>query len=427
MRRRDLLSLSGAALMLPACSLAHAAAPMSRYWRDVFARMPPAIAALASLPEHAVQLRCVRVARDADGALALRTEDHGLAPERWFSPASVAKLPMALLMAERLSQHGLDQHASIRLAMPPVTGEWPAGEPLQETFRRGLQRTFAVSENIPYNRWYEFLGVDAIHARLAQRGYPHARLIARYASPDPQANRRTGGGVLLAPDGRQVETRAPALGDERVFPFGPVLLGRGWQRGDGGVDPGPHDFSRANFLPLADSLAMLQAFLLPDTVPARRRWRIDGALRMQLLHALGLRPRDADDPRYDEGGHPDGYARWFLVGDGKARYPDGVRVFGKSGQAYGFLSEVAYVVDRAGGAEFMLAAVIHANADGIYNDDRYEYDSVALPFMASVGRAVLEVERLSKPRGPRIAQRQGLAHTFDSADDRRSPYGRIAH
>jgi hypothetical protein len=395
MRRRDFLALSGAAFALPWSSARAGHAP-SRYWQDVFARMPPALVALVSMPEHAVQLRCIRIARSVDDKLRLRTEDHGLAPQRWFSPASVAKLPMALLTAERLSQHGLDEYASIRLSAPPETGEWPADEPLQETFRRGMQRTFAVSDNVPYNRWYEFLGVDAIHARLAQLGYPHTRLIARYASPDPQANRRTGGGALLAPDGREVETLPHAVGDERAFPFGRVLLGRGWQRSDGSIEPGPHDFSRANFLPLADSLAMLRAFLLPDTVPPRQRWRIDGALRMQLLHALGLRPREADDPRYDEGAHPDGYARWFFVGDGKARFPDEVHVFGKSGQAYGFLSEVAYVVDRAGGAEFMLAAAIHANADGIYNDDHYEYDGVSLPFMASLGRAVLETERSAR-------------------------------
>ena len=54
------------------------------------------------------------------------------------------------------------------------------------------------------------------------------------------------------------------------------------------------------------------------------------------------------------------------------------------------------MVDHTGGAEFMLAAAIHANADGIYNDDRYEYDGVSLPFMASLGRAVLETERVAR-------------------------------
>ena len=41
----------------------------------------------------------------------------------------------------------------------------------------------------------------------------------------------------------------------------------------------------------------------------------------------------------------------------------------------------------------MLAASIQVNADGIFNDDRYEYDSIGIPFMAAWARAVLAVER----------------------------------
>jgi hypothetical protein len=143
---------------------------------------------------------------------------------------------------------------------------------------------------------------------------------------------------------------------------------------------------------------MLQAFVSPESVPAAQRWRIDGALRARLLRAMALRPRESASPRYPEVEYPDGYARWFFVGDGTARYPDGLSVSGKSGMAYGALSEVAYVVDRDSGAECMLAASLLANADGIFNDDHYEYDTVALPFMAALGRAVLDVERAAMRR-----------------------------
>ena len=162
---------------------------------------------------------------------------------------------------------------------------------------------------------------------------------------------------------------------------------------EGRIVEGPRDVSRTNFMPLADSLGMLQAFVLPETVPERQRWRIDDALRTHLMRALALRPRESDEPRYDETSHPDGYARWFFVGDGRRRYPDGLRVLGKSGMAYGYLSEVAHVHDADSGAEFLLAASIHCNADGIYNDDRYDYDDVGLPFLAEVAHAVLAAER----------------------------------
>ena len=393
MRRREFLSLSALGLGSVAAPHAVRAALRDRSpWSDVFARMPPALAALVDDPQHAVQLRWVRIARDADGARRYLTHDHGLAPKRWFPAASVTKLPMALLMAEAVQAAGGDADSVLRLNAAPASGEW-SDEPLDDTFARGIDRTFAVSENRPFNRWYELLGGEYIHRRLAELSCPHVRLIARLGSSDLQANRRSGGGALLSADGSVLKRFPAGVAAARRFPFGRVLVGDGWQNDDGTLLPGPHDFSHANFLPLADSLRMLQAFVSPESVPAAQRWKIDGALRARLLRALALRPRESTSPVYPEAEYPDGYARWFFVGDGAARYSDGVSVSGKSGMAYGSLSEVAYVVDRDSGAEFMLAASIQVNADGIFNDDRYEYDSIGIPFMAAWARAVLEVER----------------------------------
>ena len=398
MQRRRFLSLSALGLGIAALPLRSRGAirpsplPPDPVWSAVFARMPAALAARVDDPQHALQLRWVRIVRDADGARRSITHDRGLMPRRWFPAASVAKLPMALLMAEAVQAAGGGADSVLRLHAAPASGEW-GDEPLDDTFARGIDRTFAVSDNRPFNRWYELLGGDAIHRRLHALGYPHARLIARLGSSDLEANWRSGGGALLSGDGAGLRHFPAGVAAVRRFPFGRVLQGEGWRNDDGSVTPGPHDFSHANFLPLADSLRMLQVFVAPESVPAAQRWRIDGALRARLLRALALRPRASASPVYPESGYPDGHARWFFVGDGTTRYPDGLSVSGKSGMAYGSLSEVAHVVDRDSGAEFMLAASIQVNADGIYNDDRYEYDTVGIPFMAAWARAVLDVER----------------------------------
>lgn len=396
MRRRDVLSAAAAGMTAACWPVPSGARARDDAWTPVFARLPADARAVLDDPTCRVQLLWTRVSRDPDDPTSrprLRRHAYGETPRRWFSPASVSKLPMALLMAERLSAHGLDAHAVVRLNAAPETGEWPADEPLEETFLRGCARTFAVSENVPYNRWYDYLGGDAIHARLKALGYPNTRLIARLGSPDREANRRMRGGELRAPDGRIVARSEAALAAARRFPFGRALDGVGWRHDDGRIEPGPHDFSYANFMPLADSFAMLRAFVMPETVPASRRWRIEEPLRAQLLQALALRPRDSVDPRYDEAQYPDGYARWFVVGDGVARYPDGLRVLGKTGMAYGHLSEVACLRDDDSGAEWCLAAAIRADRDGVYNDDHYDYEAVGLPFLAALGRAVREVER----------------------------------
>jgi hypothetical protein len=68
------------------------------------------------------------------------------------------------------------------------------------------------------------------------------------------------------------------------------------------------------------------------------------------------------------------------------------------GWAYGFLTDVAYIVDFETGVEFFLAATIHVNEDGVFNDDNYEYESVGLPFMANLGRTVFAHEKKRKKK-----------------------------
>jgi len=42
--------------------------------------------------------------------------------------------------------------------------------------------------------------------------------------------------------------------------------------------------------------------------------------------------------------------------------------------------------------EFILAATILCNADGVFNDDQYDYEAIGLPFLAKLGRAVYQYE-----------------------------------
>ena len=60
--------------------------------------------------------------------------------------------------------------------------------------------------------------------------------------------------------------------------------------------------------------------------------------------------------------------------------------------------------DEAHGVEFLLSAVLYVNADGVLNDDKYEYDSIGFPFLRDLGcriheaecRRVLRTKRLRK-------------------------------
>lgn len=62
------------------------------------------------------------------------------------------------------------------------------------------------------------------------------------------------------------------------------------------------------------------------------------------------------------------------------------------GWAYGFLTDVSYLVDLKNKIEFMLSSTIYVNMDGILNDDKYEYESIGHPFLNDLGKAVYGYE-----------------------------------
>lgn len=383
MKRRTLLQIGAGLPLVLAAARIRAQDP---FWVRVFAAMPEPFAGMAGTPEYRIQILCQY--RRHRGRWHKRSWQ--LNPRRWFSTGSVAKLPMALLACERIAAMDLDLHARIGFSQVPIGGEWPDDEPDFEALRRSLTRIFTISENPPFNRLYDFLGVDAIHARLAALGYPSARLISRMSAP-VRENVRTRAGQVRDESGRVLATFPERIGAVRRFPFGEALTGSGFLRDDGTLEAGPHDFSQANFIALADSQQMLKALIDPASVPVHQRWAIPEGMRTDVLRIMAMLPRESNDPVYPENEYPDGYARFFMLGDSRARKPESLHLIGKVGDAYGFATDVEYITADGSPVECLLSANVYVNADGIFNDDRYEYETLGYPFLAALGRAVWQV------------------------------------
>ncbi len=74
-----------------------------------------------------------------------------------------------------------------------------------------------------------------------------------------------------------------------------------------------------------------------------------------------------------------------------------IRIFNKEGDAYGFLNDIAYVADFENKIEFMLSCTILCNTDGIFNDDKYDYETIGFPFMKKLGQLIYNYEK-QRPR-----------------------------
>ena len=167
------------------------------------------------------------------------------------------------------------------------------------------------------------------------------------------------------------------------------VRGVAYMDGDGTIIPEPFDFRYKNFVSLQDLHDILKAVMFPDATPPERRFNLTAKDYRFLWKYMSLLPRESDYPRYQEW---DSYVKFFLFGDSKDSIPDHIRIFNKVGDAYGFLTDVAYVVDFKNKVEFLLAANIHVNKNQTYNDGEYEYDEIGFPVLARLGRMVYEYE-----------------------------------
>jgi hypothetical protein len=111
-----------------------------------------------------------------------------------------------------------------------------------------------------------------------------------------------------------------------------------------------------------------------------------------VLNWLKSYPAESDYPPYDTAQYWDTYCKFLYYGSEKCNVNPNILIYNKVGDAYGFLIDVAYITNKSKGVEFMLSAAISCNTDGIYNDDKYEYETIGFPFMRDIGKAIYEYE-----------------------------------
>ncbi len=260
-----------------------------------------------------------------------------------------------------------------------------------------------MSNNDAFNRLYEFVGQDEIHYRLRARGIGGTRIIHRLGDPSfgPEDNRHTNRVRFM--DGDEVlweQTERHATIDHPDQLKG-SMKGKGYVNADGETISGPFDFTRKNFFPLNEQVGMLERVLFPESFPEYQRFRLTTDDYRFLYAKMGMLPRESAYPEYRDSTHSDSYVKFLMYGDQKEPIPDNIRIFNKVGWAYGYLTDCAYIVDFEEGVEFILAATVHVNENGIYNDGEYQYETVGLPYLAELGRMFytheLERNRKYKP------------------------------
>ena len=322
----------------------------------------------------------------------------------YFNPASTVKMPLSFLALEKMdslsARYGIDKYTAMLTdsAWPGQTIAWTDTSAANglPSLAQYIRKIFLVSDNDAYNRLYEFLGQAYINSRLRELGYPDIRITRRFVPMTDDENRHTNP-IRFIQDGRMLY-RQPAAYSDYVFDFThPVFYGNAYYDRHDSLIHAPMEFTRHNNFPLADAQRMLQSVLFPSSVPAAQRFKLSpDDYRLLYRYMSGL-PRESVHPHYDTSEYFDSYTKFFLFKAGRTPIPPYIRIFNKPGWSYGFLTDIAYIVDFRHGVEFMLTGTIYTNSDGVLNDDKYDYDEIGYPFFKETGDIIYRYE-LNRPR-----------------------------
>ncbi len=354
-----------------------------------------------------IQIIYTQIDRDAENRPEFRTFYLNHNPSVYFYPASTVKLPAVLLALEKINKNVNNRVGFSKNSPILIDSAFPGHEAVQgdTTSENGIatiahyaKKILLVSDNDAYNRLYDFLGIDYFNYFLHRKGYLNTRIVHRLSVPYSKEENKITPQVRFFSDYKNsindslLVFTQPAQESAKSYSNSfPILRGKGYYKEDKLIHE-PFDFASKNVFSLADQQRMLAAVLFPNAVPEGARFNLSPDDYQFVRRYMSQLPSEQPYPTYSSKEYYDSYVKFLLFGDKKEKIPSHIRIFNKVGDAYGYLIDNAYVVDFENKVEFMLSAVIYCNSDGIFNDDKYDYETVGFPFMGELGRTIYQHE-----------------------------------
>ena len=349
-----------------------------------------------------VQIIYTEINRKSDGTPILKKHYFNRNDQAYFYPASTVKLPVALLALEKLNGlaiKGLDKSTTM-ITEAAYSGQTavfndPNTADGKPSIAQYIKKILLVSDNDAYNRLYEWLGQEYLNASLYKKGYQQTQLLHRLDIFLSEDENRHSNPVKFYDNNNNLVHSQPLLFNQKQYTARKDFLGRGYYS-NGKLVSAPMDFSKKNRMTLEELNQVLTSVIFPETVPAAQRFNLTEEDRRFVLQYMSQLPSESVYPSYDSS-YYDAYVKFILFGSEKGTLPKNIRIYNKVGDAYGQLTDLAYVVDFENNIEFMVSATIYCNEDGILNDNKYDYDKTGFPFMKNLGRAIYQHE-LSRKR-----------------------------
>lgn len=358
-----------------------------------------------------IKIIYTQVDRTGGNRPVLKNYYFNIDPRQYFYPASTVKMPASILALQRLNElkiQGLDKNTMMitdaAYSREDAVYNDPNSSDGRPTIANYIKRIFLVSDNDAFNRLYEFLGQEYINNSLHRMGYDSVQIIHRLNIFRTEDENRHTNPVKFYDTSSKIVYEKPLVASKMVYQSRNNFLGKAYYSGDKIINQ-PFDFSKKNRISLADLHSILESIIFPKSVPKKQRFQLTKDDYRFLYRYMSMKPGEPGFPQYDSS-YNGAYSKLLLYG-GKGDIDPNIRIFNKEGDAYGFLTDVAYIVDFKNNIEFFLSASIYCNSDGIFNDDHYDYENVGYPFLKNLGQVIYDYElKRERKRKPDLSSMQ---------------------
>lgn len=385
------LIFSGVGLILPQPyrpQVNSLSAPDTIFLRRLLAEKAPHLQPyLQAAQTYRIQIIYTQVNRDAQNRPILKHYAFRLDTTEYFYPASLVKLPMCALALERIERlrgQGITVRTPFILKAPKQEGCYAQIPKEPYSLADCIRRQMVFSDNPTFDYLYALVGpLHATHT-LHQRGYRSAYFGHRMSrSCSPKENLCLEEVVFLREKGGPYAIPSACADSYPPHPYArhPYLIT-------------PY----SNALSLRDAHAILMSLIFPQVMRPSERFQLSSEAYHLLRRYMSMYPSEARDPDYDLKEYHDGVRKYFLLGGSDSvRLPSRIRIFNKVGFAYGYLSDIAYIVDFDLGVEFFLSAVIYVGEGRIGTPSAQGYPwNDGLRFLKELGWTIYRYETARK-------------------------------
>ena len=308
---------------------------------------------------------------------------------QYFYPASTIKLPIVVLTLKKINElrsKGSDITLKSKIILNNVDNY--SNFKLQDSitsFQNLIADIFLVSDNSASNILIDFIGYNYFNDEMQNAGFNRTYLNHKF-NPDPYVNSTwqisdlDNNMISSINDNQKIikaddKTNGLDKGERRYF--------------NGEILDESLNFSEKNRFSITDMHNLIKYIFYPEIFDKANTFNLNvedyDFIRywMSRFTYEDIGEKFIGDEKFFET-----YNKFFIHGDEQSVSNEQIRVYNKIGQAYGTSIDNGLIKNYQNNVEFILTSTIYTNKNKVINDNLYEYDDIAEPFLAKLSRAI---------------------------------------